>query len=372
MREYKQAIIYFYSGTGNSYRVAKWFEEDCLNRGIKTEVISVNQGNLNKEKIIVPLKKQLLIISFPSHGLMPPWTVIKFLFKIPRRKGVRFLCLPTRGSFFIGPLQILGVAGLASFLPSLIVAMKGFIPRGAVSFDMPANMTSFHPPLTSPHSRRIIVRARRKFSRNMNKFFLKGSLWFTKNNLYELIWSISLLFLCPLFPVLYLLVGRLFFGQLLFADTSCISCGLCVRSCPAEALIMKGKSYKRPYWTYRCEHCLRCLNFCPESAVQAGIFWGVLLHFIMVLVSFGSFIFGKLIVLFPIFEGLRSWSTIELFDALFYYPAFVIAYFTFFLIIGSRLMNLFFSITSISRFFGRYHEPDTSLNNLTRVNKLEK
>ena len=348
MRKFKQAIIYFYSGTGNSYRVAKWFEEECRNLGVQSQVLSVDRADPYKEIGLSP--DQLIAISFPSHGFMPPWSVIKFLLKMPFKKRIRFLCLPTRGSFFVGPLLIPGVAGLASFLPLLIVLLKGYVPKGAVSFDMPANMTSFHPPLTSRHSLRIIGKARNKFNRNMERFSLKGSLWLTRNNLYELIWSIFLLALFPLFPVLYLLIGRLFLGQLFFADVRCTSCGRCARSCPTGALIMKGKSSQRPYWTYKCEHCLRCLNFCPESAIQAGISWGVLLYFIMVLVSFGGLIYTKLAVLFPLLGNLRNWSIVELLDALFYYPAIVAAYFTFFLLIDIRIVNLFFSYTSIIRF----------------------
>ncbi|WP_446897070.1 EFR1 family ferrodoxin [Clostridium sp. LBM24168] len=51
-------------------------------------------------------------------------------------------------------------------------------------------------------------------------------------------------------------------------DYSCISCGICAKKCPVEAIdIQKG----RPVWTKeKCTLCLRCLHHCPKFAIQYG------------------------------------------------------------------------------------------------------
>ena len=49
---------------------------------------------------------------------------------------------------------------------------------------------------------------------------------------------------------------------------NCTSCGVCVKVCPVNNIIMAGD---RPTWQHRCENCIACYNFCPEKAIRNGI-----------------------------------------------------------------------------------------------------
>lgn len=52
-----------------------------------------------------------------------------------------------------------------------------------------------------------------------------------------------------------------------FVTDACIGCGLCARNCPAGTIVMeKGK----PVWGKECYQCVRCINQCPQSAIQYG------------------------------------------------------------------------------------------------------
>lgn len=368
MPPYNRATIYFGSGTGNSYRVASWFQEACQARGLPSELIPFNLAEPAKE--VAPSPGQLVALAFPTHGLLPPWSVIKFIFRMPRRRGTRFLCLPTRGSFYIGRLLVPGAAGTASFLPALILLLKGYRPKGAVSFDMPVNMTSHHPPLTSRHAGRIVAAAKRKSERYFDRFFRRDSLWLTRNNLYELIWALVILYFIPFFLVLYLILGRFFMGKTLFAGYRCLGCGTCARSCSAGAVVMKGKESKRPYWRYNCEFCLRCLNFCPHHAVVSGLSWGVLLWGLCAFVAAGSLLYARLAGIVPQLQPFRNYWTVELLDTIFYYPVIIVAYFLFFQLILIKPLNMFFTWTSISHHIGQYREPGTSLKDLTQKKSL--
>ena len=355
---YSEAVIYFSSGTGNSFRVARWLFETFVDRGISCSLCPVNKALPRTE--IRAAREQLIGMAFPTHGLLPPWSVIKFLFKMPRKKGTHFLCLPTRGSFFVGPILVPGAAGVASFLPALILFFKGYRPRGAVSFDMPANMTFIHPKLNVRHAERVIARAKRKFDRNMDRFFRTGWRWLTLNNLYELIWSAAVLMYIPLFLPLYLLLGRFFMGKIMYANRKCTGCGTCVRSCPAGALILKEKK-ARPYWRYNCEACLRCLNSCPHRAVSASLSWGILLWFIGIAVAFGGTLFSWAGSVYPPLESFRNWWTLELLNSVFYYPAFLAAYFIFYHMTRFRPFSDLFYYLSPDRFFIQYMAPGTTL-----------
>jgi ferredoxin len=51
-------------------------------------------------------------------------------------------------------------------------------------------------------------------------------------------------------------------------EQTCVSCGLCARDCPVQAICMMDK---RPVWKVeRCAMCLGCLHRCPKFAIQYG------------------------------------------------------------------------------------------------------
>lgn len=52
------------------------------------------------------------------------------------------------------------------------------------------------------------------------------------------------------------------------ATDKCISCGVCVRSCPLENIILDDSG--KPQWGNDCTFCLACYNRCPQHAVEYG------------------------------------------------------------------------------------------------------
>jgi ferredoxin len=365
MREtpaYSRALIYFMSGTGNSFRIAVWMRTVCRREGIEAELVRIDAGRPREEITASP--DTLLILAYPTHGLLPPWSMIKFLFKLPVKRRTRVFWTPTRGSFCLGRLFIPGAAGLASFLPVLVLAFKGYRLKGMVSFDMPANMISIHSRLSDRNIDRIKRKAKGKLEKNFERVLSGKSIWWTLNNLYELIWSVVLLRFWPLFPLLYLVLGRFFMGQMMFANNRCVGCGLCAASCPNQALVMKGRRKPRPYWKYNCEDCLRCMNFCPQQAVEVGHSWGVLLFFAA---SFPlSFtIFDLLVRYLPFLERFRGYSAVELVNSVYTYPAVMLAYFIFFWLIRWKPLNQMFTYTTFTHLFRRFHDPETELSDLT-------
>ncbi len=53
-----------------------------------------------------------------------------------------------------------------------------------------------------------------------------------------------------------------------YADEKCISCGLCEKNCPDEAISIKNG---KPEWIKnKCQHCTACINRCPVQAIQFG------------------------------------------------------------------------------------------------------
>ena len=70
--------LYVMSGTGNTYRVAQWIKEAAEQIKIPAGITMIDNV---KQEDLKPHKDGLLGIMFPAHGLMAPWSMIKFLFK---------------------------------------------------------------------------------------------------------------------------------------------------------------------------------------------------------------------------------------------------------------------------------------------------
>lgn len=52
-----------------------------------------------------------------------------------------------------------------------------------------------------------------------------------------------------------------------YAEDSCNSCGICENICPVNNIIIIDGV---PEWQHKCQQCLACINFCPEKAIQFG------------------------------------------------------------------------------------------------------
>ena len=180
---YKGAKIYFLSGTGNSYRTALWLHEACAANGIDSEIIPIDQAKPKEEIEASP--EYLIVLSYPTHGFLPPWSAVKFIFKMPFKRRAHFFCMPTRGCIRFGPVIIPGIAALASMLPTFILPFKGYNIRGSLSFDMPANMISLHSRLSDKNIDLIKVSAKRKAEKYFPRLLSGKSIWFTLNNLWE-------------------------------------------------------------------------------------------------------------------------------------------------------------------------------------------
>ncbi|MCP4674679.1 MAG: (4Fe-4S)-binding protein, partial [Deltaproteobacteria bacterium] len=115
---YEHLTCYFLSGTGNSYRAAQWLDEAASENGTSTELVPITDARPKEDLKAGP--GQLVGIYHPTHGLMPPWSMIKFLLAMPWGRGAHAIIVPTRGALPIRPLIVPGGAGLAFFFPLLV------------------------------------------------------------------------------------------------------------------------------------------------------------------------------------------------------------------------------------------------------------
>lgn len=354
--------LYTASGTGNTYRLGCWLKEQALEKNRTGEVVMIEQADVGRD---LSGDKALLVgFLFPVHGFMPPWSMIKFLFGLPRAKGQQAFCAATRGALKIGPLQIPGVAALACFFTAALLWFKGFSVRGIFSLDMPSNFINFHWGFHKNTIDAISLKARKRAASFFEPVLEGKTVFLTLNNAWEAFWGAVILWFVPVFPVLYLIVGKLFMAKLMFSNHKCNGCGICAAFCPNKGIVMKKvKKEKRPFWTYHCETCLRCMGYCPKKAVEASHSWGVILFFTASIPVFVSFTvwFAQLFHSGMIIE---SYWLRQMVSIIYVAPALLISYRLFWYLNRVGLINRFFTWTTLTHYYRRYHEPGTRLKEL--------
>jgi ferredoxin len=50
-------------------------------------------------------------------------------------------------------------------------------------------------------------------------------------------------------------------------DETCNSCGICEKVCPVGNITL---SEGKPRWQHHCQHCMACIQLCPQEAIQYG------------------------------------------------------------------------------------------------------
>jgi len=366
---YKEAVFYVMSGTGNTYRVSRWIEEIVNRHKVKAKVVMIEDADFNNDFNRSP--DFLVGLLFPTHGFMPPWSMIKFLFKMPKRTNVSVMCVATRGALKIGSLQIPGAAGFATFFAAIMMFIKGYRVKAIFSLDMPSNFINFHWGLHPKNVDKISNKAQSRLKLLIPRILNDQIILFTRNNLWESLWCVLLFWLFPIYPIIYLIIARMFMAKVMFSNNLCVGCGMCARFCPNNAILMKNiGTKKRPYWTYHCENCLRCMGYCRKKAVEAGHSWAVLLYFItsVPVISYAwAWLHGTLNI-YPVINGYWTAEVVYIFNFVLYIVYFLsavfLSYWIFWHLVQFPFFNKFFSLTTLTHYYRRYHQPETRLKDM--------
>lgn len=59
-----------------------------------------------------------------------------------------------------------------------------------------------------------------------------------------------------------------FRGRINYIKKKCIGCRLCVKVCPADAVVFIEKEKKIRYHLFRCAFCEQCVEVCPTKALE--------------------------------------------------------------------------------------------------------
>lgn len=355
--DYSSMAIYFMSGTGNSYRAATWMMEIASKKDLRSKLYQISR--YHKESDLGEEYNDLLGVFLPTHGFTAPWQVIRYALHLPQGRGKHAFVVATRAGTRIASIPFPGLEGTAGYLIALILILKGYIVRGVMGLDMPSNWMSIHWGLNSSNSKFIINRAKIKADSFMNSI-LEGK------KVFRGILSLLLgLMLSPI-SLAYLVIGRFFLSKLFFASGSCTGCGLCAKSCPVKAIKMVGNKKPRPYWTFACESCMRCMGYCPNKSVEVSHSFAIVLYFVVTL-PVSLYVLNRLSKIISI-EHYIFWVKV-LIDYIYTLVSLFAAYLILSWFIRIPLLNRLCTYTTFTHLYRRYHEPDTALIDIVK-NKM--
>ena len=64
-----------------------------------------------------------------------------------------------------------------------------------------------------------------------------------------------------------------FRGKIAFDAKNCIGCKMCMRDCPAKAIVIEkvgeAKIFKATFFLDHCIYCAQCVDSCPRNALHS-------------------------------------------------------------------------------------------------------
>jgi len=262
--------IYYFSGTGNSFVVAKNIAEK-----VKADLISIPKV-MSMDKIEIDAES--IGIIFPSY-LAPlsglPLIVEGFVRKIANIESLHIFAVCTCGGY-----------ECVNALPSLnklkqIIGSCGGKLSAEYSTRLPMNNLDYdHIPIPIIRDQEIIInRSKAKIDDICNRIIKKrGTRYKTAKALFNL--SMTPLYkmmrqsiindLCekakePMDTQLEYFELIPLTDRSIVVDEKCTGCGICARVCPVNNIKIIDN---RPQFHHRCEMCFACDEWCPSNAIR--------------------------------------------------------------------------------------------------------
>jgi ferredoxin len=212
----------------------------------------------------------LAVLAFPVFAFGVPHIVRRFIRNLPAVDGTLAAVIAVFGDDFTGPpsdrRRVSGFEGGALDEAARLLSRRGYTVQTARGVGFPASFTQFMSPPAEAECRLLVAGSEAEIGR-IAADLAGGRHELRRCGSATRVWAGAV-------RAAFSLVGRRALGKLYAADGRCTSCGWCERACPAGTIRMQGSGRLRrlPRWGWGCEACQRCINGCPEAAIQVSVF----------------------------------------------------------------------------------------------------
>lgn len=247
-----KAIIYCFSGTGNTLKVVNFIKDNLIRLGIDVDISSIDYKMYKEKNYPSPNLYDYIGVAYPIYGFNAPYLVNRFVkFLEKANKNQKAFIIKTSGEPF-------SLNNLSSNIIKHHLRRKGYDVFYEKHYLMPYNIMFRYPDglvkQMYNYAKAYSFISADKIANN-EKSLLKGNLR-----------AIIMGFICKLVWIGGPIIGKTYHIN----KKKCTKCGLCSRNCPMCNIEMKGKN-GYPKFKRHCAICMRCVMKCPFDAINAGI-----------------------------------------------------------------------------------------------------
>lgn len=235
-----RTTIFYYTGTGNSLWAARALARELGD----TKLVSMTSSDIRNHI----QSSEVIGLVFPVHIWGVPHRVMDFLAQLKAMSPRYIFAAATNGGQVSNTLVQL----------KKVMQSQGTALNAGWSLELPSNYIPWGGPGSINEQNRLFTEAAAKIPviaaaiRRRAVIIEKGPLWqrivFT--------WFYNLTY--PVVPKM---------DQKFRTDEHCNQCGICVKLCPAQNIVMQDDKLT---WQNHCEQCLRCIQWCPRQSLQYG------------------------------------------------------------------------------------------------------
>lgn len=249
MRDFMSTEIYYFSGSGNSFVVAR--DVATKLNAVLTPIMSViNQESINSEADIIG-------IVFPIYDFKPPQFMEEFISKIKSIQSKYIFAICTYGVTPAKSLKHLG---------KTINSYGGHLSAG-FAVEMPQNGLGSGK-VTKDQQEIMFNKWKNRideicdYIKNMKTEEIETSILFFNILKPRIIKSLPVIF-AFLYQVIFKGIDSLAFTT----NGKCTGCGTCQKICSQNNIEIADN---KPSWSDQCINCFACLNWCPNGAIRPG------------------------------------------------------------------------------------------------------
>jgi NAD-dependent dihydropyrimidine dehydrogenase PreA subunit/flavodoxin len=242
----KKAIIYLFSGTGNTKKIANLFKDEFKKENCETEIYPISNDNNTAPN---PNNYDLVGFAYPIHAFNTPEIMVKFIKTLPEANNIPVFIIKTSGE----PLHLNDGSSQKIIRILLNKGYKVNIERHIV---MPYNMIFRHS--------NALVKQLWIYAKALTELYAKDIL---SGNKYNIKVSILKRLHIQFFRIEWKFAN--FNGKLFKVDKDkCTNCNKCINMCPVNNITRENGEIK---FGNNCILCVRCSFNCPTNAINIGI-----------------------------------------------------------------------------------------------------